>query len=203
MEEDGWTNKVWGDLLLRTHIQEVVENVVDLNHFPHVHGYKQVSSVGQPTVDECHFTTSMKAIGRYNLPFARKSYYNVDVEFHLWGLGYFFWETLSDDGVRTRNWIFCVPDNDELHMHYAVAVGEKEGPNTGAMKLLPWRMLRWLIRSLLLYETGVTFRQDKDIWNEKTYLENPLLISTDGAFFKYREYCQQFYKLETLPSTDI
>ncbi len=197
LDDDGWTKKAWGSLSLRTHIQEVVENVVDLNHFLYVHGYKRIGPVEPPTVDGCHFTTGMTVTGRLNVPLLKNAHYNSDIEFHLWGLGYFFWETSSDYGVQTRNWLICVPDNDDLTLHYAVAIGANEGANTGAMRFLPMNLLRRLIRSLVLYETGVTLKQDRDIWNGKSYLEKPQLISTDGAFFKYREYCQQFYEVHS------
>lgn len=194
LDDDGWTTMAWGSKLLRAHIQDIVENAVDLNHFLHVHGYKRIGPVDQPTVDGCHFTTGMTVTGRLNVPFLRNTYYDSHVEFHLWGLGYFFWETSSSDyGLRTRSWIFCVPDNDDLRLNYAVAIGENEGFNTGAMRLLPGRLLRRILRSLVMYETGETIEQDRDIWQGKLYLETPQLIPSDGAFFKYRQYCQQFY----------
>ncbi len=193
-EEEGWTGKLWGTLPLRTHIQDVVENVVDLNHFLHVHRCKQIGLIERPVIEKYHFKTSLEINGRYNIPFVRNLYYNATVEFHLWGLGYFFWETLSTEfGIRTRNWLFGVPDNDELILHYAVAMREERGSVAGAMRFLPSEMRKRLIRRVQLYETGVTFKQDEDIWNGKSYLEKPRLSSTDGEIFKFRQFCQQFY----------
>lgn len=193
-EEGGWTGKLWGKLPLHTHIQDVIENVVDLNHFLHVHGYKRIDRVERPVVDQCHFTTSMDIDGRYNIPFVNNLYYSASVEFHLWGLGYFVWETLSTDfSIRTRNWVLCVPDNDDLILHYAVAMKEESGSNAGAIRFLPRAWRKRLIRRFHLYETGVTFRQDENIWNGKSYLEKPRLASTDGEIFQYCRFCQQFY----------
>lgn len=194
LDDNGWTSKLWGRQSLRTHVQDVVENMVDLNHFTFVHGYKRVDQSGQPVVDECHFTTSMDVIGRLNVPFVKNRTYNTSVEFDLWGLGYFFWETSSlEFGIHTRNWGLCVPNNDELVLHYAVAVRMERGSSAGALRLLPDPLSRRLIRKLVLYETSVTLKQDEHIWNGKSYREKPRLIPTDGPIYKYRQYCQQFY----------
>ena len=194
LNDDGWTSKSWGSASVHTHIQEVVENVVDLNHFCHVHGYTRVDVVDSPTIDNCHFTTSTEVSARLNVPLMRHIGYSVDIEFHLWGLGYFFWESYSPKvGLRTRHWVLCVPDNDDLTLHYAVSVGDNDSTLAAPLKILPGSLRRWLIRRLVLNEMDVTIQQDTEIWNGKSYREKPHLIPSDGAIFKYRQFCQEFY----------
>lgn len=195
LDEDGWTGKIWNSVSLQTHIQEVVENMVDLNHFYQVHDYERIEPVGEPVVEECHFTSSIDMNGRFNLPLLGKIGYDASVEFHLWGLGYFFWETSSPDfgGLRIRNWLLCVPENDALKLHYGVAINDENGSRAGAKRFTLGELRRRLIRWLVLYELGITIKQDQDIWNGKSYRDTPRLIPSDGPIFMYRQYCQQFY----------
>lgn len=135
----------------------------------------------------------MDVRGRFNLPLLDDVTYGASVEFHLWGLGYFFWKTSTPDfgGMKIRNWLLCVPDNDELKLHYGVAIRQEN--RSSAWQFTLRKLLRRPIRSLVLHELGVTTQQDQKIWNGKSYREAPRLIPSDGPIFKYRQYCQQFY----------
>ncbi len=194
IDDEGWTLRIWGKKTFNTHIQEIPENALDLNHFQFVHGVNEVEETGTPEVNGQHFYTAIDTRGRLNLPFARHLQFDSHVDFHMWGLGYFFFETTSPDtGVETRSWLFGVPQRDALlTLNYAVAVRENPSQRLQVLKWLPtqWRTL--LVCKLVHMETSLTLEQDREIWNSKRFRASPRLANTDGSILAYRRYCQQF-----------
>lgn len=198
IDDEGWTPRIWGKKTFHTHVQEVPENALDLNHFQVVHGVNTIEEKGPPEINGQHFHTATNMRGSLNLPFVRRMQFDSRVDYHMWGLGYFFFETTPQDiGVETRCWVFGVPVRDaELALIYAVSARESPTQHLRVLKWMPkpWSLL--LICKLVHMETGVTLEQDREIWNAKQYQASPRLANTDGSILAYRRYCQQFNMTE-------
>ena len=195
IEDEGWTPWIWGIKTFNTHIHEISENALDLNHFQFVHGMKTIDEAIPPEVNGQHFHTATNTRGRLNLSFTRRIQFDSRVDFHMWGLGYFYFEAIAPDiGLETRNWLLGVPVQEAaLTLHYAVSVRENPSQRLPVMKWMPtqWRIL--LLRKLAHMEIGVLLDQDRDIFNAKSYRRSPRLAESDGSILAYRRYCQQFY----------
>lgn len=195
IDDEGWTPRIWAEKKFRTHIQEIPENALDPNHFLFVHGMDSMIETKLPEVDKQYFHISSDTRVRVNMPILRRRSSESHVDFHMWGLGYFFFEsTSSDSGVEARNWIFGVPELDEsLTLRYAVSVRKSPSQQLKGLSWLPTRWSLLLMRKLVHMQMGITLEEDSEIWNTKRYRASPRLVDTDGSILAYRQYCRQFY----------
>lgn len=194
IDDEGWTPRIWGKKTFSTHIQEIPENALDLNHFQFIHGVHTIEEANPPEVNGQHFHTATNSRGRLNLPFARSVQFDSHIDFHMWGLGFFFFESRSPDtGVETRSWLLGVPEQEStLTLNYAVSVRENPSHPLQVLKWMPTQWSLLLLRKLAHMETGATLEQDREIWNAKRYRASPRLADSDGSILAYRRYCQQF-----------
>ncbi len=63
----------------------------------------------------------------------------------------------------------------------------------GTMKELPDPGMNQMIGQLFFKGFVDDVEQDFAIWENKAYLERPVLAATDGPVGPYRKWCRQFY----------
>ncbi len=161
---------------VRSHPQEMAENVVDPAHFRFVHGTPVVPDM-DVTIDGHIFR------GYQDLTFTtpqgeRKG--RVDVESH----GGCFGVTRFHGIVDTLLVITGAPIDDELHETTIRFTVKKIGGDEQATRK---------VGEAFINEVNRQYSQDIPIWENKIYLSKPLLCDGDGPIALVRKYFQQFY----------
>ncbi len=182
---DGWSDMQWKTWEgLHAHPQETSENSVDLAHFATVHGYEDMAIVEPLKVDGALLTISYKMkrdLASVGMPGQKvESIFRVRVH----GLGYSVVEVSTPTfGTDFRTYVLCTPVDEET-------VILRGG---GTMQLLPDENMNKMVEPMFFQGFCHDVEQDFDIWQNKKYLERPVLAATDGPIGPYRKYCRQFY----------
>ena len=174
--QDEWTpywRKRWQ---LRTHNQEMAENVVDTAHFKYVHGMKikpepHVVEAGYP-----HLRMVTKTI--VETPSG-----DVGGELAVDCLGFGFSCSRFTGLVRTTVIASVTPIDDEMvDVRFSFAVHKEHGADIA--KGIGKAFTREIARQL---------EEDKPIWENKVYLEKAMICDGDGPIGVFRRWCKSFY----------
>jgi 3-ketosteroid 9alpha-monooxygenase subunit A len=160
---------------VKSHAQEMAENVVDPAHFQVVHGTPYVPDM-DVTV-EGHMFRGYQGL-TFTTPDGEKQG-RVDVE----NYGGSFGVTRFQGIVDTLLVICGAPIDDELHettIRFSVRVDGNEARARG-------------IGRAFIDELTRQYRQDIPIWESKKFLEKPLLCDGDGPIGLIRNFYAQFY----------
>ena len=201
-----WGHANWGDWVfsrsrIRAKACDVIENIVDIAHFPHVHGGNVQSFENRFTE---HSVTQLSRIRRDphahmitppNLDFdvAQARSDTPETEADAWGdatyhgpsIMYYYTESVSPD-ISFRSWWvnWHTPVNQqELDLCSAVIVS-----NLDNTQPLPEDFI-----SMYPKMAHAAFGQDVEIWKDKVYRENPILCDGDGPIAKLRRWYERFY----------
>ena len=202
-----WGHEQWGDwVFFRSRIQakacDVIENIVDIAHFPHVHGGNVQSFENRFTE---HSVTQLSRIKRdpdakmitpasLNFEVAQARNDPAESEADAWGdatyhgpsIMYYYTESTSPD-VSFRSWWvnWHTPVNQqELDLCSAVIVSSLD-----TTQALPEEFV-----SMYPKMAHAAFGQDVEIWKDKVYRENPILCDGDGPIAKLRRWYERFYQ---------
>lgn len=190
VEGEGWSPYRIHSWELRGHPQETSENSVDVGHFAHVHGYREVETVHAAVVDG----PLLRARYRFSkpIPWGRL---REEIDISVWGLGYSRVE-VSDltFGANLRLLVMPTPlDAERIRLSIGISLQDP-----GRSQRAPWRLLpRWLVRTVIsrlalrLYAADV--EKDFRIWKNKAWLARPALADGDGPIGRYRAWARQFY----------
>lgn len=195
LEQDGWTDDRRIRWELRSHPQEVGENTVDCSHLAPVHHVKktevlEVEQKAHVMRVLLHLVATGHVIGMPD----EVNDVHLDVTLH--GLGQIVSQThVLTSGMKTRQRIHPTPIDGERIAIFAVA-NTKHMPDpayTGEIDQIFWDAFTH------------DFAKDFPIWENKAYLERPLLASGDGPIGSYRKWARQFYtaaESSVAPSAD-
>lgn len=199
-----WNTEGWGDWTFnRSRIQakpcDVIENIVDIAHFPHVHG-------GFVQAFENRFTdrsvTQLSTVKRspdarmiipdgvvMDLEAARNDAGEDadawgDATYHGPSIMYYYTESTSPEISFKSWWVNChTPINtDEVDLCSAVIVSSLDGSGLDAD-----------FADMYPKIAHIAFGQDVEIWKDKVYREDPILCDGDGPINKLRRWYEQFY----------
>lgn len=200
-----WGGNGWGDWnFSRSRIQakacDIIENIVDIAHFPHVHGGNVVSFENKFTersvtqLSTVKMSAEARMITPPNLGFDIQEMRNANAgeESDAWGdatyhgpsIMYYYTESRSAK-INFKSWWvnYHIPVNqDELDLCSAVIMSSLTD------EPLPEEFL-------LGYPLGAhaAFAQDVEIWKDKVYRSEPILCDGDGPINKLRKWYEQFY----------
>jgi len=201
-----WGHENWGDWVfsrsrIRAKACDVIENIVDIAHFPHVHGGNVQSFENRFTE---HSVTQLSRIQRDpnasmitppNLEFdvaqARSDPGGTeadawgDATYHGPSIMYYYTESVGPD-VSFRSWWvnWHTPVNQqELDLCSAVIVS-----SLNTTQPLPEDFI-----SMYPKMAHAAFGQDVEIWKDKVYRANPILCDGDGPIAKLRRWYEHFY----------
>ena len=183
LEEEGWTANQTVRWVVRSHPQEVAENTVDCSHLGPVHhvGRTDVISVEQ----EGHYMRVVLQMEASGAPIDMPDEFNdVELDVELHGIGHIVSRThvLTSD-MRTRQRIYPTPIDDEQIAIFGVS-NIKEMADPGYTREI----------DNIFYHAFLTdFPKDFPIWENKAYLDKPMLAGGDGPIGRYRRWCRQFY----------
>lgn len=202
-----WGNTAggWGDWQfhrsrIRAQPCDVIENIVDIAHFPHVHGGR-VQSFENRFAERS--VTQLSRVQRDpgaamvippNLPFDMEQIRDdaVLLDSDAWGdatyhgpaIMYYYTESRSD-ALSFQSWWVNVhtPVNDEeVDLCCAVIM------NSLNQEPLPEEFLQTYPQT-----SHAAFGQDVEIWKDKIYQADPILCAGDGPINKLRRWYEQFY----------
>ncbi|MEM1113780.1 MAG: Rieske 2Fe-2S domain-containing protein [Pseudomonadota bacterium] len=203
---EDWGPQAWGDWRfqrsrIRAKACDVIENIVDVAHFPHVHGgivqsfenrFKDRSVTQISRVKMSADARMVTPPGlNFDLETARSD--GLGREADAWGdatyhgpsIMYYYTESRSPDMSYKSWWVnYHIPvDQDELDLCSAVIVASLDE------RPLPQEFLE-----LYPITAHVAFGQDVEIWKDKVYREEPILCDGDGPINKLRKWYEQFYQ---------
>jgi len=199
-----WGGEGWGDwIFYRSRIRakpcDIIENIVDIAHFPHVHGgvvQCWENRFGERTV------TQLSTVKRdpdasmiippgvvFDVEQARSEAAEEasawgDATYHGPSIMYYYTESTSPDISFRSWWVNChTPINDnEVDLCSAVMVSS-----------LTDQPLPPEFAQMYPQMAHVAFGQDVEIWKDKVYREDPILCDGDGPINKLRRWYEQFY----------
>jgi phenylpropionate dioxygenase-like ring-hydroxylating dioxygenase large terminal subunit len=183
LPEEGWTPNRSIRWEIRSHPQEIAENTVDCAHLLPVH---QVISASIVSLEQQnHFmrvVLHMVASGAViQMP---DEINDVELDVTLHGLGQLISNThVLTAGLRTRQRIHPTPIDDKRVAIFAL----------GNTREMPDPEYTREIDEIFWNAFVADFAKDFPIWENKAYLERPLLASGDGPVGKYRRWARQFY----------
>lgn len=171
-----WTpywRKTWQ---LRTHNQEMAENVVDSAHFKYVHGMKIKPEPHTVEANSPRFKMMTKTI--VETPSG-----DVGGELDVDCLGFGFSTSRFTGLVRTTVVASVTAiDDDLVDVRFSFAVHKEHGADVA--KGIGKAFTREIARQL---------EEDKVIWENKAYLERPMIVEGDGPIGVFRRWCKTFY----------
>lgn len=198
--ESGWGDWVFHRSRIRAQPCDVIENIVDIAHFPHVHGGRVQSfenRFGERSVTQIsrvQRSSDAKMVIPPGLPFDLEQLRDqaVEEESDAWGdatyhgpsIMYYYTEVKSAEFAFQSWWVnYHTPVNDtELDLCSAVIV------NSLTDDPLPREFVE-----LYPQTAHAAFGQDVEIWKSKMYRAEPILCDGDGPINKLRKWYEQFY----------
>lgn len=185
LDEEGWTEgKTIHWRGLRTHAREVFENTVDTAHIGPVHDGRGARLVKKPERDGERLTIDIAFTAPGDIVGMPGTLNDVSLVVSMIGLGVVVVNThVTNAGVRARQRIYVTPiDEDSVDIRGIVHV-EKQADPVFTEEL-----------ATIFHRAYVDdFAKDFPIWENKRYLETPLLSPVDGPVGLYRRWCEQFH----------
>ena len=173
-----WTAPVHREWKLRTHNQEMAENVVDKAHFKYLHG-----TVNMPAT-EVEFDGPLIHMVSPTTMTGRGGEIDGKIESHSYGLGF---STTRFTGIVETLLMGCVAaiDDDLVHVRFTFTVKKLPGEGMeGVVKGVGKAFVAEITRQL---------EQDAPVWEHKIYLDRPLICDGDGPVGQFRRWASQFY----------
>ena len=181
----GWTGLKSTTFTIRTHCQEATENSVDLGHFSSVHGYRGVDIVKPLNLEGPLLTIAYKAARATDNIGLPGQVIDFIYDIQAWGLGYSFVKVdVNSFGVTSRQYILATPI-DEEHIQLLIATHMTELPSAQATEQ---------VADLIFKGYANDVAQDVPIWENKIYVDPPILAQGDGPIGPYRQWARRFYQ---------
>jgi hypothetical protein len=172
---------------IRTHTQEVTENIVDTGHIRVLHNAQNLRVIEPFTVDGPRF--------RIAYAFTRRplgmSTLNLDFHGGGYGLGFSRFETDIAGTWTARQLSFATPVGEHETLLRLGVTMRRRGRSVIAKAL--WSCLDAVVGRGVLIETILQFKRDRRILNYKKYLRRPAIAAGDGPIPAYRQWATQFY----------
>jgi phenylpropionate dioxygenase-like ring-hydroxylating dioxygenase large terminal subunit len=167
-------------LRIRTHSKEIVENVVDVGHFPHVHG-THVERFENQFVD--HMAIQHNAGVAYPRGGGSDRY---DLTATYYGPGF---QVTDMKGVLHSLLInaHTMVDEGVLDLRFGVSLRSDVSERH-----------RDVIAQTYVDNLTTGFQEDVAIWENKRYRVHPVLCAGDGPIMRLRQWYAQFYQASWL-----
>ncbi len=200
-----WNQPEWGDWafnrsVIKAHGREVIENIVDVGHFPSVHGGVPLQfdnifkpySVTQISVVESRADCDLIQPSGFGLDLLAMRDMREQSKADAWGdatyhgpaIMYYFTESRGEEMSFQSWWVnYHTPiNNEEIELTSGVICASLDD------KPLPDEFKDMYPRSAI-----AAFGQDAEIWRTKKYQANPILCDGDGPVTKLRKWYERFY----------
>jgi phenylpropionate dioxygenase-like ring-hydroxylating dioxygenase large terminal subunit len=172
---EDWTDYYRREFTVRSRNQELAENCVDPAHFKYVHRTAEIPEA-EAEVDGHLFKVKLK----YPIA-AGDAMQHGDIQIVAYGMG--FGVTRFSGIVDTTLVISGTPIDDErVHQRFSFMVKKLDDPKATEG-----------LGKAFVSEISRQFAEDLPIWENKVFLERPLLCDGDGPIAMLRRWGQQFY----------
>jgi phenylpropionate dioxygenase-like ring-hydroxylating dioxygenase large terminal subunit len=182
--DPGWTKPTFHTLTVRTHVQEMNENVFDLAHFVSVHHFSTL-----PTADirfeGPHVKMSLDGIAALpGRPLAPTHVENV-----MHGAGF--------TTIRVRSRVHFGPVGLPLEAMIVIGKTPIDEQHVEHRYSIVFRrtnvLLDRILHPMMRRQTIADIHQDSKIWENKQYLPKPVLVKPEGPIAQFRQWHRQFY----------
>ncbi|KJE94081.1 Rieske domain-containing protein [Capsaspora owczarzaki ATCC 30864] len=197
-----WTFRGYTEHNINAHIQEVPENGADIAHLKHVHsplmasgtdlratrteGGPRFQAIGEHVWDaswtpgegidkHIGFLELVHQMTIFGIIFSPLNFY-VSAQQIGPALVYLKWRSLFGQGVFIQS-VTPVAPMEQLVVHTVYA---------------EWKVPTWFAKFVMLSE-ALQVERDIMIWNNKCFVDKPLLIPEDSLIGKWRRWYSQFY----------
>jgi nitrite reductase/ring-hydroxylating ferredoxin subunit len=177
-----WSAPMYFRWRVRMHVQEVVENAVDIAHFPVVHAYARPPVIDSLVTDGPSFSVALTT-QRFGMNFVGPS----PIRISYTGMGVTHAALTARLGNRLSleaGVILNTTPIDEEHCEIVIQARFKKSWNPA------WNAL---VRPIMRHEIASDFASDIPIWEAKRYHVKPMLSAADGPIHVLRKWCKQFY----------
>ncbi len=183
LEEEGWTPNRHIRWVVRTHPQEVAENTVDCAHLGPVHHVAR-TEIRELEQDGPYMRVLLNLLATGEAIGMPEEVNDVELDVVMHGLGHIESRThVLTAGLRARQRIHPTPIDEEQVAIFAVA----------NIRAMPSAEYTEEIDTIFWDAFVEDFARDFPIWENKDYLEHPMLAGGDGPIGEYRRWCRQFY----------
>jgi phenylpropionate dioxygenase-like ring-hydroxylating dioxygenase large terminal subunit len=167
-----WTTQRWE---VRTHVQDIAENILDRAHFLHVH---DMEAPDAPRFEIAFDGPAMTVEQNMKM----KNEASVSSRTTNWGPGISL--TRVDVGpVHSVTFITHTPvEPERVEFQLSFSMHRLEDPVATAR-----------VERLNRETTNLQASQDMPIWENKVYRERPILTAVDGPVHEYRRWYRRFY----------
>lgn len=172
---EGWTPYVKRRWKIRTHNQDMAENSVDQAHFRYVHGTLTVPQSQATTEGPCLHVLSQMKMG------TPAGEVDGSIESNSWGFGF---GQVKFRGIVETSLVTSVTPIDGEYVDVRFSFSVKS--------LGDERMTRGVGKALIA-DIEKQMREDIPIWENKAFLDRPVLCDGDGPIGIFRNWCKQFY----------
>jgi len=170
-----WTPYEYRSWKIRTHNQEMAENSCDSAHFFYLHGTQEMPSSKAEMHGHVLHTLSETLM---KTPQGKT---RGSVEVHAYGFGF----TLTRfRGIVETLLVSSATTIDEEYVELRFAFTVKKLVNQDVTSTVGQAFIREVTRQL---------EQDIPIWENKRYVDPPLLVDGDGPIGLFRRWARQFY----------
>ena len=172
---EGWTPYNKRRWKIRTHNQDMAENSVDQAHFRYVHGTLTVPQSEAKTEGPCLHVLSQMKMG------TPAGEIDGSIESKSWGFG--FGQVRFCGIVETSLVTSVTPiDGEYVDVRFSFSV-----------KSLGDEKITRGVGKALIADIEKQMREDIPIWENKAFLDRPVLCDGDGPIGVFRTWCKQFY----------
>jgi len=182
--------------VIRSHVQELGENLFDVGHLVAVHHYEEPDMDKRPTTDG----TVIRGGSRVTVatkfgPFTQRV--RVDLKTELHGLGIALFDSSSEPGGLSFRGAFTWNPIGPEQVDFRISVWVKT-LDSGLARLpifrwFPRRTQNDLMGRLLISSMIRDIGQDKAVLERKRYLPRPGYSDGDASIAVYRRWTRQFY----------
>ena len=196
IDQTGWNQTITKDYELNSHPQETTENSVDIGHFSIVHGYSNVKQLKELSTDK-HYLNTRYAMTRQGGLISKSGTVTTEFEVHVYGLGYSFVEVdIPALNIQTRQFVLPTPlGNGKINLKIGMSVKYVDKPAKlhPLLTIVPKPLLNKIISKQAFKGYSNDVSQDFKIWQNKIYIDPPVLAKGDGPVAQYRMWSKQFY----------
>ena len=185
-----WNRREWTPFMLykwkiRTHVQEIMENIVDAAHFFCVHK-DFISDIKDSSLEIDDVVATQRILMEYDLSLPIK---NNKIEGNITSWNYGLGCTITYTKVKSilnieYLTVVSITPIDHEYIEIYLLFSTKRFSNP---------LITFFLRNRGFKDSIKAIHQDSPIWENKTYFSHPLLCDGDGEIMKYRRWAQQFY----------
>ena len=172
---DEWTDYIRRDWVVKNHAQELAENTVDPAHFKYVHKTAELPKA-EAFIEDHVLRVEMD----YPIVMGENAQAGtIDIRAHGMGFGLTRFRGIVDTTVVVTG---TPIDNGTVHNRLSFMVKKLDSPQATEG-----------LGNAFVNEISRQFSEDMPIWENKIYLDKPLLCDGDGPIATLRRWAQQFY----------